>query len=231
VFSRNTQTLKQKEKVFSTFRRKLQNKFIAGIVIVFPIGITIVLLGMMFTWLDSLFVPIARRFTDRPIPGLGIGLGIISTILIIFGVGLLVTNIVGRAFVGFGETLVAKIPFIRNVYSGAKQFLETLTTNQQKAFNQVVLIEYPKKGSYTIGFVTADTTGEIQENLAEPFVNVFVATTPNPTTGFLLMVPQKEARVLPISVEDGVKMVVSGGIINPPEQQKSLQEKGTSPPS
>ncbi len=210
--------------MLSALRHKIQNKFIAGIAIVFPIGITIALLVMMFTWLDSLFAPIALRLTDRQIPGLGI----MSTIIIVFGVGLLVTNIVGRALVTFGETLVAKIPFIRTVYSAAKQFLETLTSNQQKAFNQVVLIEYPKKGSYAIGFVTTDTTGEIQENLAEPFVNVFMVTTPNPTTGFLLLVPKKDARVLPISVEEGVKMVVSGGIIYP-EQQERLQEKDRSP--
>ena len=185
----------------------------------------------MFTWLDGLFAPIAHYFTDRSIPGLGIGLGVISTFLIIFGVGLLVTNIVGRAFVSLGETLVAKIPFIRNVYSGAKQFLETLTIEQRNAFNQVVLIEYPKKGSYTIGFVTSDTAGEIQENFTEPFINVFVATTPNPTTGFLLLLPKKDVKILPISVEDGVKMVVSGGIIYPSEQQEHLQEKGTSSPS
>lgn len=212
--------------MLSTLRHKIQNKFIAGIVIVFPIGITVLLLRMMFTWLDSLFAPIAFRLTDRRIPGLGI----MSTILIIFGVGLLVTNIVGRAFVTFGETLVAKIPFIRNVYSGAKQFLETLTLEQRKTFNQVVLIEYPKKGSYIIGFVTTETTGEIQENFAEPLINVFVATTPNPTTGFLLLVPKKDANVLPISVEDGIKMVVSGGIIYPAEQQERLQERRTSPP-
>jgi uncharacterized membrane protein len=198
--------------MLSTFRHTIRNKFIAGVVIVLPIGITLVLLQMMFTWLDGLFAPLALRLIDRHIPGLGI----ISTILIVFGVGLLVTNIVGRAFVSFGENLVAKIPLIRSVYSGAKQFLETLTAEQRRAFTQVVLIEYPKKGSYTVGFVTADTTGEIQEKISEPLLNVFVATTPNPTTGFLLLIPKKDASVLPISVEDGIKMVVSGGIIHPP---------------
>ncbi len=201
--------------MLSTLRHHLQNKFIAGVVIVLPIGVTVVLLGMMFNWLDGLFAPIAFRLVDRHIPGLGI----ISTILIIFCVGLLVTNIVGRAFVTFGETFVAKIPFIRNVYSGAKQFLETLTLEQRKAFTQVILIEYPQKGNYTIGFVTGDSTGEIQEKFSEPFLNVFIATTPNPTTGFLLLVPKKEVTVLPISVEDGIKMVVSGGIIYPPCQK------------
>ncbi len=201
--------------MLSGFRHHLQNKFIAGVVIVLPIGVTIILLQMMFRWLDGLFAPLALHITERPIPGLGI----ISSLLIIFGVGLLVTNIVGRAFVSFGEQLVAKIPFIRSVYSGAKQFLETLTAEQRRAFTQVVLIEYPKKGSYTIGFVTAETTGEIQEKIPEPLLNIFVATTPNPTTGFLLLVPQKEAIVLPITVEDGIKIVVSGGIVHPPSQE------------
>ncbi len=197
--------------MLTDFRHSLRNKFLAGVVIVLPIGVTVILLQMTFTWLDGFFAPLAYRLVGRHIPGLGI----ISTILIIFGVGLLVTNIVGRAFVSFGEDIVAKIPFIRSVYYGAKQFLETLTAEQRRAFTQVVLIEYPKKGSYTIGFVTEETTGEIQEKISEPLLNVFVATTPNPTTGFLLLVPQKRAIVLPMSVEDGIKMVVSGGIIHP----------------
>lgn len=200
--------------MLSRFRHTVRNKFIAGVVIVLPVGITIVLLRMMFTWLDGLFAPLAMRLTDRHIPGLGI----MSTILLVFGIGLLVRNMLGRAFVSFGEYLVAKIPFIRSVYYGAKQFLETLTAEKRQAFTQVVLIEYPKKGSYTIGFVTAETTGEIQEKIHEPLLNIFVATTPNPTTGFLLLVPKKEATVLPISVEDGIKMVVSGGILHPPER-------------
>jgi uncharacterized membrane protein len=197
--------------VLSAIRHSIQNKFIAGLVIVVPVGITIVLLGMMFRWLDGLFAPIALRLTERHIPGLGI----ISTILLIFGVGLLVTNIVGRTFVSFGEMFVAKIPFIRNVYSGVKQFLATLTAENRHAFTQVVLIEYPKKGSYTIGFITSDTSGEIREKFTEDVVNVFVATTPNPTTGFLVLVPKKDANVLPISVEQGIKIVVSGGIVYP----------------
>jgi uncharacterized membrane protein len=196
------------------FRHTIQKKFIAGTIIVLPIGITIVLLQMMFEWLDGLFAPLAIRLTDRQIPGLGI----ISTVLIIFGIGLLVTSIIGRAFVSFGEYLVAKIPFIRNVYYGAKQFLETLTAEQRRTFTQVVLIEYPKRGSHSIGFVTAETAGEIQEKVAEPLLNVFVPTTPNPTTGFLLLVPKKDVTILPISVEDGIKTVVSGGIIHPPSQ-------------
>lgn len=197
--------------MFAKLRHSIQNIFITGVVIVVPVGVTIVLLRIMFTWLDDLFAPIALQLTDRPIPGLGI----IASILIIFGVGLLVTNFVGRTFVTFGETLVARIPFVRNVYSGAKQFLATLTQEQRKAFTQVVLVEYPKKGSYALGFVTTETTGEIREKFSEDLVNVFIATTPNPTTGFLLLLPKKAVQVLPIGIEEGIKMVVSGGIITP----------------
>jgi uncharacterized membrane protein len=198
--------------MLSSLRHTIRNKFIAGLVIVLPVGITLVLLQMMFRWLDGLFAPLAFRLTERHIPGLGIA----STILIVFVVGLLVTNMLGRAFVSFGEYLVTKIPFIGTIYNGAKQFLETLTAEQRQAFTQVVLLEYPKRGSYTIGFVTADTGGEIQEKIPELLLNVFVVTTPNPTTGFLLLVPKKDVVVLPISIEDGLKMVVSGGIIHPP---------------
>ena len=185
-------------------------------VIVLPIGITGVLLQMMFTWLDGFFAPLAFRLTERRIPGLGI----ISTVLIVFGVGVLATNIVGRAFVSSGEYFVSRIPLIRSVYYGAKQFLETLTAEQRQAFTQVVLIEYPKKGSYTLGFVTTEPIREIQSHIAEPLLNIFVATTPNPTTGFLLLVPRKDVRMLPISVEEGVKMIVSGGIIHPSEARE-----------
>jgi uncharacterized membrane protein len=111
--------------------------------------------------------------------------------------------------------VVDKIPFVRNVYSGAKQFLATLTQEQRQAFTQVVLVEYPKRGSYALGFVTTETTGEIREKFSEDLVNVFIATTPNPTTGFLLLIPRNEVKVLPISIEDGIKIVVSGGIITP----------------
>lgn len=197
--------------MLSKLRHSIQNVFITGVVIVVPVGVTIVLLRIMFIWLDGLFAPLVMRLTDRQIPGLGI----ISSILIIFGVGLLVTNFVGRAFVTFGETLVDKIPFVRNVYSGAKQFLATLTQEQRQAFTQVVLVEYPKRGSYALGFVTTETLGEIREKFSEDLVNVFIATTPNPTTGFLLLIPKKDMKVLPISIEDGIKIVVSGGIITP----------------
>lgn len=197
--------------MFSKVRYTIRNFFITGVAIVVPVGVTILALRMMFTWLDGLFAPLAMRLTDRDIPGLGIA----SSILIIFAVGLLVTNFIGQAFVALGESLVDKIPFVRNIYAGAKHFLATLTQEHRQAFTQVVMVEYPKRGSYALGFITADTTGEIREQFSEDLVNVFVATTPNPTTGFLVLVPRRDVTILPISVEDGIKIVVSGGIITP----------------
>ena len=198
--------------LWSKVQHTIRNRFLTGLAIVFPVGVTLVLLQMLFRWLDGLLAPLARRFTDHPIPGLGI----VLTLALIFAVGLFVTNVLGRAFVSFGEHLVDKIPLIRGVYYGAKQLLETLTIEQRTAFTQVVMIEYPHKESYTLGFVTGKVNDEMQRVLSEPFINVFVATTPNPTTGFLLLVPQKDARPLAMSIEDGMKMVVSGGIIQPP---------------
>lgn len=202
--------------MFAQLRHSLQTKFIAGIAIVVPIGVTVALFVMTFRWLDELFAPLAFQLTDHRIPGLGIA----STLLIIFGVGLLVTNMVGRAFVSFGEAIVAKIPFIRNIYAGVKQSLEILTIEERKPFTQVALVEYPKKQNYTIGFVTTPATGEIQGKFSEPMVNIFIPTLPNPTTGFLLLVPQSDITVLPMTVEDGLKVVISGGIIYPPEPKE-----------
>ncbi len=199
---------------FSALKLSLRNTFIAGLVIALPIGLTIFILQTMFIWLDGLFAPVARRFTATPIPGLGI----VSTVLIVFVVGMFVTNMLGRTFVAFGENIVARIPLLRTVYYGAKQFLQSMTVKERQAFKQVVMVEYPKRGSYTLGFVTGETAGEIQKNFSEPVLNVFVATTPNPTTGFLLLVPKKEVILMPISIEDAIKMVVSGGILAPPDQ-------------
>ena len=198
--------------MLSSLKHLLRNTFIAGLVIVLPVGMTILLLKMMFTWFDGLFAPVARQITDTPIPGLGI----ISTVLIIFGIGLLVTNMLGRAFVSFGEYVLARIPFIGTIYHGAKQLIEVLTSEQRQTFTQVVSVEYPKPGSHALGFVTSEPSGEIQGKFAEPMLNVFIATAPNPTTGFLLIVPKSKAIILPISVEEAMKFVVSGGILQSP---------------
>jgi len=197
---------------FSALRLSLRNTFIAGLVITLPVGVTILILQTMFVWLDRFFAPVARRLTSMPIPGLGI----VATLLIVFAVGMLVTNILGKAFVSFGESIVARIPLFRTVYYGAKQVLESMTAKERQAFKQVVLVEYPKRGSYTLGFVTGETSGEIQQKISEPLMNVFISTAPNPTTGFLLLVPKKELIVTAISIEDALKMMMSGGILTPP---------------
>ena len=198
---------------FSALKLSLRNTFIAGLVITLPIGVTILILQAMFIWLDGLFAPVARRFTATPIPGLGI----VSTVLIVFAIGLFATNILGRTFVSFGESIVARIPLFRTVYYGTKQVLQSMTAKERQAFKQVVMVEYPQRGSYTLGFITGETTGEIQKKFPEPLMNVFISTAPNPTTGFLLIVPKKDLIVTAISVEDAIKMVMSGGILSPPD--------------
>ena len=135
-------------------------------------------------------------------------------------IGMLTTGWFGKFFVNLGEKIVAKMPFISSVYSLLKQVFETFFSNKKQSFNQVVLLEYPRKGLWVIGFVSAETKGEVAQKVKDKMLNVFVPTTPNPTSGFLLFVPEKETIKLNMSVEDGLKFVISCGIVTPPQKRK-----------
>jgi uncharacterized membrane protein len=144
------------------------------------------------------------------------------TIIVIFLVGLIATNFIGRKLVGLGEQLLNKIPLVRNIYQISKQFLETITITDRNSFRQVVLVEYPRKGIYSMGFITCDDSWEAQSCTREELVNVFIPVTPIPTSGRLIIVPQQELIHLSISIEDGIKMVVSGGAVVPKGREKEL---------
>ena len=146
------------------------------------------------------------------------------TLFMVFLIGVFVNNIFGKQFVLLGETIVQKIPFFRRIYSGTKQIVSSFTTVDTKSFNKVVLIEFPRRGLYALGFVTSETRGEIQKKTADNVLNVFVPTTPNPTSGFLIFSPPEELVELAMSIEEGVKYVISGGIVDP-IAAKELQKK------
>ncbi|MBI5183319.1 MAG: DUF502 domain-containing protein [Nitrospinae bacterium] len=206
--------------MFKRLKYRIRNIFIAGLLVILPIGITYFILSFLFNNIDSLLSPILTRlliFIGLPLrPGYRIpGLGLMATILIIFIVGLLTTNIFGRKLVKFGELILEKIPVVRSVYTGAKQVINTIAHTDKKAFRQVVMVEFPRKGVYSIGFVTGETKGEVQDLTKEEVVNVFLPTTPNPTSGFLLFAPRNEITPLSMTVEDGLKLIISGGIVTP----------------
>jgi len=147
------------------------------------------------------------------------GLGFILVVILVFVVGLLTRNLVGRKIVQFGENIVDRIPLVRVLYAGVKQLLEPLFLQKTNAFKRVALIEYPRRGAYVIGFITGESKGELQNKTSKNMLNVFVPTTPNPTSGFYILIPEDEVILLNMSVEDAFKLIISGGIVSPPEKK------------
>jgi uncharacterized membrane protein len=195
-------------------RHRLRNYLIAGFFIVLPVGVTVFVLLALFRFLDSLLGPVFRLFGVE-IPGLGL----VSGILLILVTGFMASNVLGRRLVSLFDAVMLRIPFARTIYSATKQFSDTIFQHNRAAFKEAVLIEWPRQGLYTVGFVTGETRGEAQAKTRERVLNVFVVTTPNPTTGFLCMVPESQAIRLEMSVEDALKLVVSAGIVAAPYRE------------
>jgi uncharacterized membrane protein len=209
----------------------LRTYFFAGILITAPIGLTIYLAWLMISFVDDrVFSVIPPRYNPETylpfsVPGIGLILAAVSLTLI----GAVTAGFVGRLFRRLSEAVLNRLPVIRSVYSAIKQIVETVFANQSAAFREVVLIEYPRRDVWSIGFITASTQGEVKAHLKRELVNVFVPTTPNPTSGFLLFVPEEEVIRLKMTVEDGIKLVISGGIITPAETPaNATDQKATS---
>lgn len=195
-------------------RGAVKKYFITGFLIVVPLYVTAYIFMLFVNFFDSV-VPKSLR----PDAYLGFhlpGLGIIITVVVVFLVGFIATNFLGDALVKFGEGLLGRIPFLRTIYKSTKQFLETFFSEKGEGFKKVALIEFPRKGIYSIGFITSTAKGEVQEKTKERTVGVFIPTTPNPTTGFYLAVPETDLILLDMSVEDAFKVIMSAGIIYPP---------------
>ena len=141
-------------------------------------------------------------------------LGLVITLLIVLAVGWFTTNFFGKQLINLGESLVEKIPFVRKIYKGSKQVVQSIAHADTTAFRKVVLLEFPRRGMLAIGFVTGSARGEVQEYTREDVLNVFVPTMPNPTSGFLVFAPPEDLTEIDMSIEDGIKYVVSGGIVD-----------------
>ncbi len=205
---------------------RLRAYFLAGVLVTAPIAITIALAYWIITYIDDKIVPLipARYNPDTYLREyLGIdfglpGLGLVVLVVVITFIGAFTAGLVGRWTVRMGENLLHRMPIIRSLYKLTKQIFHTVLQNQSNAFRKAVLVEYPRKGLWAIAFLTADTRGEITEKLQRETVNVFLPTTPNPTSGFLLFVPREDLIVLDMPVEDAVKLVISAGIVHPGEE-------------
>ena len=204
--------------MFKKLKRRIRNVFITGLLITLPIALTYFILQFLFKNLDALSPVFTKVLIDMgaPIPeGYRIpALGLVITLLIVLTVGWFTTNFFGKQMIKLGESIVEKIPFVRRIYKGSKQVVQSIAHADTSAFRKVVLLEFPRRGMLAIGFVTGESRGEVQQYTADNVLNVFVPTMPNPTSGFLVFVPPEELTEVDMSIEDGIKYVVSGGIVS-----------------
>jgi uncharacterized membrane protein len=207
--------------VLQRLKQDLKSDLIAGLLVVIPLATTIWLSVTTAKWAIDLFTRIPKQI--NPFDGLNplltdvlnFSVGFTVPLLSILVIGLMARNIAGRWLLDFGEQLLQAIPLAGSVYKTLKQILETLVSDSKTKFRRVVLVEYPCKGIWAMGFVTGKVSPQIQAHLPQEVISVFIPTTPNPTSGLYTVVPQKEAIDLDISIEDAFKVLISGGIVSP----------------
>ncbi|MFC6638078.1 DUF502 domain-containing protein [Sulfitobacter sp. JBTF-M27] len=214
----------------------LRASFLTGLVVIAPVGLTIWLIWSVVGWIDGFVLPLVPQayHPDRMIqdffgldPSVQInvrGLGVVIFLMFTIFVGWLAKGFIGRSLIHFAENLVERTPVVRTIYSGIKQISETIFAQSERSFEKACLIEYPRKGIWALGFISTDAKGEVTAKAGDPneaMVSIFLPTTPNPTSGFLLFFPKKDVIELDMSVEDAAKLVISAGLVYPPERAKS----------
>jgi len=196
---------------------RIRRYIVAGLLVWVPLGITVFILNLVVGLMDRTLLLLPAAYRPENLIGMKIpGLGILLTFIVVIITGFLAANFVGKSLVGFWERVLDKIPLVRSIYSASKNFTEVLFTNTSQAFKQVLLIEYPRKGVYSLCFQTSTELAEIQARTNDDVICVFVPTTPNPTSGFIIMVPRADTIELDMDVEEALKMIVSLGVVVPP---------------
>ncbi|HEY9022445.1 DUF502 domain-containing protein [Seohaeicola sp. SP36] len=198
----------------------LRSSFLTGIIVIAPIALTIWFIWSLMGFVDSVVLPLVPdrfnpgNYFDINLRGLGVVIFLIFTVI----VGWIAKGLIGRSLIRFGESLVHRMPVVRSIYSGVKQIAETVFAESDRNFEKACLIEYPRKGIWAIGFISTEAKGELAQRILSdrgPLMSVFLPTTPNPTSGFLLYVPREDLIVLEMSVEDAAKLIISAGLVYP----------------
>jgi uncharacterized membrane protein len=194
----------------------MRRYLIAGLLVWLPIVVTVAVFSLLLRVMERSIGLLPDPYKPANLIGFDIpGLGVILTVLVLLLTGLLTANIVGNKLVAWSEKLVHRIPLIRTVYSASKKFAEVVFSDSGESFKQVLLIEYPRKGLWSLAFQTSSDLGEVQQRTGRDLICTFVPTTPNPTSGFIIMVPRDEAVVLDMPVEEALKMIISLGVVVP----------------
>jgi uncharacterized membrane protein len=197
--------------------------FLTGLVVVAPIVVTLYLTWAFVTFVDSQIVPLVpapynpSTYIDTDIPGFGLVVFVVFTTI----VGYFAKKVFGKQLIRLGEAIVDRLPLVRSIYNAMKQIVETVLSQSKSSFRQACLIEYPRRDIWSIAFVATDTRGEIPQRAGqEEMISVFLPTTPNPTSGFLLFVPRRDVVLLDMTVEDAAKLVISAGLVTPPTKEE-----------
>ena len=203
---------------------KIRGNFLAGLIVIAPIGFTMWIINSIIGWIDGWVLPlIPYNYHFAEYIGINLkGLGVIFFLVFTVIVGWVGKGILGRTFLRIGENLVDRTPIVRSVYSGIKQIAETVLSSRDSSFDKACLIEYPRKGIWAIAFVASDSRGEIAEKNSDKenqLVSVFIPTTPNPTSGFLLFIPKSDITYLDMTIEEAAKLVISAGLVYPKEKK------------
>ncbi|MEZ4600568.1 MAG: DUF502 domain-containing protein [Syntrophotaleaceae bacterium] len=203
-------------------RKKIRRSFLAGLLVVIPLGMTLLVVRWIIALMDGLLIRfLPQRFWPEALVGFPVpGLGLVATLFLILIVGLLVSSYFGRSVVNFSERMMARIPLVNGIYGLFKQVADTVLSAERQGFRKVVLLEYPRRGIWSVGFVTGISQGEVQKLTDQHMINVFIPTTPNPTSGWYILVPEEEAQELDMTVEEAFKLIISGGMVTPPERPR-----------
>ena len=200
----------------------MKKYFITGLLIWVPVAITVWVFALIVRTMDQSLLLLPRALQPETVFGVYVpGLGAVLTLLIIFLTGLITANIIGQRLVRFWEGVLARIPVVKSVYYSVKQVSDTLFSSSGEAFRKALLVEYPRKGSWTIAFMTGTPGGDVSNHLKGEYVSIYVPTTPNPTSGFFLMMPKAEVIELDMSVDEALKYIISMGVVAPPAPASS----------
>lgn len=202
-------------------RKKIKNIFLTGLAVIVPIGVTIYILFFLIAMMDGFLAIIPAAIHPDKVLGFRVpGLGVIFTLLLIFFIGLITKSWIGNRVVSLGERIFSRIPVVRSIYQSTKQLVDALFTAKAGSFQRVVFFEYPRRGVYTVGFVTGSARRALAGMGEENYLNVFVPTTPNPTSGYYLVVPERDVISTDMTVEEAFKLVISGGLVVPGDKAK-----------
>ena len=191
----------------SAVLQNLRSKLFAGLATLIPVMLTFYFVRFLYVTLDKISAPLVKEYLEWEIPGVGI----LFTLVFIYLLGLAVTNFLGRKILSIGEWIVDRVPLVNTIYTTLKQITDTITKNSTDAFEGAVYIQYPRQGLWTMAFIS----GESKNESGPPFYHLFVPTTPNPTSGYFLMIPQKDTVPTGMSMEKGLKTIISGGMLAP----------------